>query len=99
MIVGTFVLVALAVARATLLVTSDRIMLSFRRWTVNKYGDESLWAYLVHCERCVSIWIALPAAIFWGTLSLPWHLWWVIAPAWFALSYLTVLLSRLEESE
>lgn len=99
MVVGTFALVALAVARATLLVTSDRIMLAFRRWVVNKFGDESIWAYLVHCSRCVSIWIAFPAAIIWGILTLPLHNWWLIAPAWFALSYLTVLLSRLEEKD
>lgn len=99
MILGTFALVALAVARATLLVTSDRIMLSFRRWVVNKAGDESLWAYFVHCSRCTSIWIALPAAIFWTVLALPASQWWVALPAWFALSYLTVLLSRLEEKD
>jgi sterol desaturase/sphingolipid hydroxylase (fatty acid hydroxylase superfamily) len=99
MIVGTFVLVALAVARATLLVTSDRIMLAFRRWVVNKTGEESLATYLVHCSRCTSIWIALPASILWGTLSLPLHQWWLMAPAWFALSYVAILLSRLEEKE
>jgi hypothetical protein len=99
MILGTFLLVALAVARATLLVTSDRIMLSFRRWVVNKYGDESVWSYLVHCSRCVSIWIALPAAIFWTVLALPLAWWWAALPAWFALSYLTVLVSRLEEKD
>lgn len=99
MILGTFLLVALAVARATLLVTSDRIMLSLRRWIVNKTGDESLWTYLVHCSRCVSIWIALPAAIFWTVLAFPMRQWWVALPAWFALSYFTVLLSRLEEKD
>ena len=99
MIVGAFVLVALAVARFTLMVTSDRIMLSFRRWMVNKFGEESLWAYFAHCSRCVSVWVALPAAIVWGTLTLPLHRWWLIAPAWLALSYLTVLMSRLEEKD
>ena len=86
MIVGAFVLVALAVARFTLMVTSDRIMLSFRRWMVNKFGEESLWAYFAHCSRCVSVWVALPAAIVWGTLTLPLYRWWLIAPAWLALS-------------
>lgn len=99
MIVGTFVLVALAVARATLLVTSDRIMLAFRRWVVNKTGDESLWSYLVHCSRCVSLWIAAPGAAFWAVLTLPLRWWWLALPAWFALSYITVLISRLEETD
>jgi hypothetical protein len=99
MVVGTFALVAFAVARATLLVTSDRIMLFFRRWAVNKFGEKSAWAYLVHCSRCVSIWVAFPAAIFWTVLALPMKLWWVALPAWFALSYITVLISRLEEKD
>ena len=99
MVWASFALVALAVARATLLVTSDRIMLSLRRWVVNKAGEESLWTYLVHCSRCASVWIALPGAVLWTTLTLPLRWWWVMAPAWFALSYLTVLLSRLEEKE
>jgi hypothetical protein len=97
MIVGTFLLVALAVARATLLVTSDRIMLSFRRWVVNKSGDESIWSYLVHCKRCASFWLAVPGAIFWVALTLPLHLWWLVAPGAFALSYIAILLGRLEE--
>lgn len=99
MIVGTFLLVTLAVARMTLLVTSDRIMLSFRRWVVNRFGDESLAAYLVHCKLCTSIWIALPAAAFWAGFTLPWKSWWLILPAWFAMSYLTILMARLEEKE
>ena len=99
MIVGTFLLVALAVARATLLVTSDRIMLSFRRWVINRTGDESLWTYLVHCKACTSIWIALPGAAFWAGFTLPWKSWWLTLPAWFAMSYLTILVSRLEEKE
>jgi hypothetical protein len=99
MVVGTFALVALAVARFTLLVTNDRIMLAFRRSIVNRFGEESLWTYLVHCSRCTSFWIALPAAVFWGTLALPLHYWWLILPAWPALSYVTVLLSRLEEKD
>ena len=99
MVVGTFLLFALAVARFTLMVTIDRIMLGLRRWVVNKAGEESLWTYLVHCSRCVSIWVALPAAVLWGTLTLPLRWWWLIGPAWFALSYTTVLLSRLEEKD
>jgi hypothetical protein len=99
MIVGAFLLVTLAVARSTLLITSDRILLALRRWVVNKTGEESLWSYLVHCSRCVSIWVALPAAVLWGTLTLPLRWWWLIAPAWFAMSYLAILISRLEEKD
>lgn len=96
MVWGSFVVVTLAVARATRLVTADRIMLWLRRWFVNKWGEESSISYLVHCTACSSIWIAFPAALGWAMLTLPWHLWWIAAPAWFAMSYLTILLNRLE---
>jgi hypothetical protein len=99
MVVGTFVLVALAVARITLFIVSDRLALGLRRFIVNRTGDESLWSYLVHCVRCTSFWVALPAAIFWGMLTLPISHWWLMLPAWPALSYLTVLLSRLEDKD
>lgn len=96
---GTFILVTLAVARLTRLVTSDRIMLSFRRWVVNKFGGESEAAYLVHCRWCTSIWVAFPLAVLWGVLTLPFSLWWATIPAWFAMSHLTGLLARLEEND
>jgi len=99
MVWAFFVIVALAVTRATRLIVADRIFLFLRRWVINKWGEDSSQAYLVHCRACASIWIALPAAIGWTLLSLPWQHWWVVAPAWFALSQLTILLSRLEEQE
>lgn len=97
--VGTFVLVALAVARTTRLVTTDRIMLPFRRWIVNKYGEESNMAYLVHCRWCSSIWISSVAAAVWAMLTLPLRFWWLALPAWLAISHLTGLLAQLEEDE
>jgi sterol desaturase/sphingolipid hydroxylase (fatty acid hydroxylase superfamily) len=97
--VVSFVIVALAVSRATTMLTTDRIFLSFRRWVVNKYGDESMMSYWVHCRYCVSIWMALPAAPLWTALNLPLNKWWIAPFAWFALSYITVLLGRLEETD
>lgn len=99
MVWAFFVIVALAVSRATRLIVADRIFLFLRRWVVDKWGDESSAAYLVHCRACASIWLAFPAAIGWTLLSLPWHSWWVALPAWLALSQLTILVSRLEEQE
>jgi hypothetical protein len=89
--------VALAVARLTRLVTLDQITLFLRRWIVNKWGEESLISYLVHCSWCSSIWIALPASVGWAFLLLPLHLWWLALPSWLAMSYVAGLLSQLEE--
>lgn len=97
MVWASWLLITLAVARITRLVTLDRILLFLRRWVVNKYGEESLISYLVHCSWCSSIWIALPASIAWALLLLPLHLWWLALPSWFATSYLAGLLSQLEE--
>jgi hypothetical protein len=99
MVWGSLILVTLAVARATRLTTADRIMLSFRRWVVNHFGEESLQSYLVHCSWCTSFWIALPAALIWTPLALPLRQWWLMPFAWFAMSYITGLLSRLEEQD
>ncbi len=97
MVWASFLVVSLAVARVTRLVTADRIMLFLRRWVINKWGEESSMAYLVHCRACSSIWIALPGAVMWATLALPWRSWWLALPAWMAMSYLTILMARLEE--
>jgi hypothetical protein len=97
MLWGALALLTLAVARITRLIVSDEILLSFRRWVVNKYGEESKQALLVHCVWCVSIWVAFPAAIIWALLLLPWQLWWLFVPAALAMSHVTSLLSRLEE--
>jgi hypothetical protein len=97
MVWASFLVVSLAVARATRLVTADRIMLFFRRWVIDKWGEESSAAYLVHCSWCSSIWIAFPAAVSWAMFTLPWRWWWIAVPAWFAMSYVAGLLSQLEE--
>jgi hypothetical protein len=58
----------LGVARLTMLIVDDRVLLSFRRWVINKWGDQSLPAYWVLCPWCVSIWwsaVVMPVAILW----------------------------------
>lgn len=95
-IAGVFVLLTLAVARFTRVIVSDRIALGLRRWAVNKYGEESLRAYLLHCTWCTSFWAAFPAGIIWALTTLPWQWWWLALPGWLAMSYLTGLLARLE---
>jgi hypothetical protein len=99
MVVGVFLLVTLAVASLTRLVVADAVMLFFRRWVVDKWGDDSKMAVLVHCPWCASMWIAFPASILWAVTTLPWKWWWLALPAWQAMRYLTGLLSRLEQEE
>lgn len=95
---GAFLLVTLAVARVTRLTTTDRIPgTKIRRWVTNRFGEDAEITYLVHCDWCASMWIALPAALVWAPLTLPLYYWWLAIPAWLAMSYLTGLLVRLEE--
>lgn len=93
---GVFVLVTLGLARVTRLVTADRIFLGFRRWVINRYGDESLPAYFTVCPWCMGLWFSIPAAILWAFTTLPMHWWWLAAPAVFAMSHIVGLLHRLE---
>lgn len=43
-----------------MLVVDDQLMLRFRQWAVKKWGEDSLPAYLVHCNWCTSMWLAFP---------------------------------------
>lgn len=97
MVLGVFVLLTFAVARLTRLVTADQITLPLRRWVVNRYGEESGRAYLIHCRACASVWIAFPVAVIWALATLPLQWWWLGVPAWLTMSHLTILLARLEE--
>lgn len=97
MVWGCLVLTTLAVARLTRLVTADVIMLPFRRWVINRAGEDSSLAYLVHCSWCTSIWLSFPLAAIWAILMLPMHLWWMLIPAALTMSYVTGLLSQIEE--
>jgi hypothetical protein len=81
LIVGT-----LAVARITRLLTEDRLTVSYRRWVVNTWGENSMPAYLVHCPWCTSVWVAapiMPAAVLYP------NLWVIAALAIPAASYIT----------
>lgn len=97
MLWGSLALLTLAVARGTRIITTDKIALPFRRWIVNKFGEESWAAYWVHCDWCSSIWVAFIASAAWTFALLPSHHWWLGIPAWLAMSYVAGLLSQLEE--
>lgn len=58
--VVVMVVAALAVARLSMLVVDDQLMLRFRQWVVKRWGEDSLPAYLVHCNWCTSMWLAMP---------------------------------------
>lgn len=57
-----FFVYALAVARATKLVNSDRITKAPREWAIRRLPDGSIWAYFLVCPWCVSIWLSIPLA-------------------------------------
>jgi hypothetical protein len=95
MLITSLVVAALAVARLTRLLVSDKITVSLRQWVVNKWGANSLLAQLFHCSWCMSIWVAIPvmpvAALFPNR--------WVIALlAIPAGSYLTGFLANREDN-
>ncbi|MGI5151356.1 hypothetical protein ACQEVC_34170 [Plantactinospora sp. CA-294935] len=97
------VVVLLAVARLTRLVTADQVTRRAREVIVRRLRDGSPLAYLAFCRWCLSVWIAFPAAAGWWALSVVprWsgH-WWVdVASVALALSHGTGLLVRAEPEE
>jgi len=61
----TFVLAALATARLTRLVTTDRITQAPRGRAVRALPDGSLLAYLIVCDWCVSTYVGAATAGAW----------------------------------
>jgi hypothetical protein len=92
--------VVFAVARLTRLVTEDKITDPLRTAVAVRLPAGSMWTYLLYCRWCVSIWVAVPAAaVWWSVSAVPrWSgRWWLDVPvAALALSYATGLLVRAE---
>lgn len=68
MLIVSLVVATLAVARITYFLTEDLLSNGYRRWVVNRFGDQSKPAYLAHCPWCTSVWVAaliMPAAVLW----------------------------------
>lgn len=81
----TLLVAALATARLTRLVTTDRITQAPRRWALHKLPAESLGAYLLVCDWCVSVYVGAAVAGA-GALAGAWPWTWM-APVTLALSY------------
>ncbi len=93
MLIISLILAILTVARATRLVVTDRITVKWRRWVVNKWGEDSLPSYLAHCPWCMSLWIAIPVMPV--AVLFP-NKWVIAALAILPASYLTGLLAKAE---
>lgn len=89
----TLAVIALATARITRLVTTDRVTEAPRAALVRYFGAESKLSYLIMCDWCVSIYAgAAVTAIVW------WQHWTMWLAAALAASHLTgFLASRTEE--
>jgi hypothetical protein len=80
MLVVSLVVAALAVARITRFLTEDFLTVGYRRWVVQRWGEDSKMAYLVHCPWCTSIWVGLPVMPAAVLITVPMSLWsWVVA--------------------
>lgn len=93
------VVLALAVARGTRLVTTDQITLPLRTGVINKWGEDGKAAYFIFCPWCVSIWVAALLAP--PTFAIPHAPYWA-QQVWYAFltvlatSHATGLISKLE---
>jgi hypothetical protein len=57
------VVMALAVARLTGLITEDKITEGLRSALFDRIDEDGKLAYLITCPWCVSIYLAIPAAV------------------------------------
>jgi len=55
----TVIMAMLAVTRITRLVTTDQLTVRLRQLVVRRWHEESWQVYLVHCDWCSSMWVAL----------------------------------------
>ena len=63
------VLAILTVARLTRLVTADYVTAPIRDRLVARWGEDAKRSYLVTCDYCASIYVAVPVsivAVLWG---------------------------------
>lgn len=95
------VLLTLAAARVTRVITDDKIGEPLRAAVLSRLGTEHMLSYLVHCRWCTGLWLAVPAAaVAWWATPLHQHAsmgWWFGFPAVaLSMSYVIGLLVRAE---
>lgn len=81
----TLLIGALVTARITRLVTTDRITEGPRNAVIRRIDTSSMWAYLIVCDWCISMYTGGAVAIS-GAYAGWWPGTWVI-PLAFAFSY------------
>lgn len=70
-----YILTALATARLTRLITTDKISEPARQWLITRLGATSKIVYLAHCPWCMSIWVAaLTTPAYWHLANPTTHL-------------------------
>ena len=88
------VLGALATARITRLVTTDRITEAPRNAILRRLDADSLTAYLIVCDWCSSVYVGAGVAA--AGAALGWWSWPVAIPAALAFSYIAGYLASRE---
>lgn len=70
----TLLVGALATARISRLITTDRITQAPRLWMLTRVDADGLWGYLIHCTWCVSVYAGagVAALLAWGPT---WSVW------------------------
>lgn len=93
------VVLVLAVARVSRLLTTDDIFLFIRTWVIRRFGEESKLTTLVMCPWCVSVWFGIGmATVTFLIADAPKYvsMSWYILLTGLATSYVTGLLAKLE---
>ena len=88
---------ALATARLTRLMTSDRITQAPRHWIIRRLDPEGLAAYLMLCDWCASMYTGAAVAAA-GSVAGLWSWWWAL-PLTLAFSYTAGWLAGKGEGE
>lgn len=90
----TLVIAALVTARLTLVITTDRITQAPRNWLLARLDPDSLAAYLVVCNWCVSFYVGLGVAAVGVVVG--WWAWPWLVPLGLAFSMVAGLLASRE---
>ena len=79
----SLLLITLAVARGSKLISSDFIGQPLRKAVVARNGEQGWFTFLVHCPWCISMWLSFAAAPFF---------WWFAGYGWSdARDYLMIM--------